>query len=83
MAAEPADGVDLETLREAVAADRKAGCLPFLVAAHAGSVKTGAILWSGSSASDGNDLAGDATACSQAIQHSLQKNLARLSVAAH
>src|SRR5258708_30585186 len=33
----------LAVLRAAVAADRRAGHLPFLVAANAGSVKTGAI----------------------------------------
>jgi glutamate/tyrosine decarboxylase-like PLP-dependent enzyme len=35
--------MDLADLREAVAADRQAGHRPFLVAANAGSVKTGAI----------------------------------------
>jgi len=35
--------MDLASLREAVAADRRAGSRPFLVAANAGSVKTGAI----------------------------------------
>jgi len=35
--------MDLADLRAAVAADRRAGHLPFLVAANAGSVKTGAI----------------------------------------
>ena len=35
--------MDLAGLRAAVAADRRAGHLPFLVAANAGSVKTGAI----------------------------------------
>jgi aromatic-L-amino-acid decarboxylase len=35
--------IDLDELREAVAADRRAGHRPFLVAANAGSVKTGAI----------------------------------------
>lgn len=35
--------MDLRSLREAVAADRAAGRRPFLVAANAGSVKTGAI----------------------------------------
>jgi aromatic-L-amino-acid/L-tryptophan decarboxylase len=35
--------MDLAGLRAAVAADRRAGQLPFLVAANAGSVKTGAI----------------------------------------
>ncbi|MGP7996065.1 MAG: pyridoxal phosphate-dependent decarboxylase family protein [Streptosporangiaceae bacterium] len=42
----PADGdfrIDLPGLRAAVAADRRAGHRPFLVAANAGSVKTGAI----------------------------------------
>ena len=35
--------MDLDDLREAVAADRRAGHRPFLVVANAGSVKTGAI----------------------------------------
>ena len=35
--------IDLDDLRAAVAADRRAGHRPFLVAANAGSVKTGAI----------------------------------------
>ncbi len=35
--------ISLDDLRAAVAADRRAGHLPFLVAANAGSVKTGAI----------------------------------------
>ncbi len=35
--------MDLARLRAVVAADREAGCLPVLVAANAGSVKTGAI----------------------------------------
>ncbi|MDH5646787.1 MAG: pyridoxal-dependent decarboxylase, partial [Candidatus Heimdallarchaeota archaeon] len=52
----PADGeyrLDLKALREALAADRAAGCVPLAVIANAGSVNTGAI----------DDIAGLADLC--------------------